>query len=947
MVKRQFFSCSCFYINVFRINSINSVNNYQINNKTVFKGNEAHTNPQIEQLPKVRPDYTVKTPMAYTKTGEMNFPYDTKAYCYKLANGQKVIIVPQESETVLRTYVNTGSMNEPDKLRGISHYIEHNLFNGSQGLEEGDFFKQVDKMGASTNASTGFAETNYYISSNLLNENDLENKIKIHASMLETPIFAAEKLEKEKGIVNSEINMITSDPENLAINKMIKNLYGIKSTSTDMIGGTTDNITNLTREDVVNYYNNNYYPANMVTVITGDVNPEDTMKLVSKYFTSKKQPSGQRHFEPLIPTEKTVREDLISDKANAATIVIGFNGAASDKTKDRIYTEALTRILSMSATSRIDKKIKQYNTGSWAEEEKISTNPKDGRVLMIMSECSDENSEKVLKTMFNEIGNIANNPPTDDEMQIVKKKMLNAFSNMFESSFDTNNAIGTSILENNEDYLNNFETIVKSMTAQDIVNTAKKYMDINKASVTLIHPSSATAESIQQNYKNVSFTGTKKEAINMASVKEYNLANNYRAATINSKTNNANIHFRIAADKTFNGKPSAELVLDKLLDEGSIFRNQEDYKTDLAKNGISSSIGAGYDTISAAVTCDSDDLQKALKTLQEVIENPRFTPEQLEHAKADIKEAILTSDKSAFDKLDSEIFKGLPEGYSKEEILKDLETLTLDDVKAQYEFTVKNGKGELAISAPFDKKPELNNVLFKALSEFKPVQPHEVRTLQEVYKPVEQTKVLTDTDFKNQAEIVEAYKFKINQNIKDRVTLELLNTILGGNPSSRLFNDLRETQKLAYHVRSNYETNNDIGLLTLKIGTTTDNKDTGETSFDNVRKSIEGFNKHIEKMKKEKVTEEELNNAKLSLKNSVLNSNNTPFGKTISLMQGMESPYGISRENQILEEIDKVTAEDIYNAANYIFSGKPTYSVIATEDTLKYNDSYFKTLASA
>ena len=145
---------------MFRINSINSVNNYQINHKPVFKGSDVQTNPQVEQLSNVQPDYAVKTPMAYTKTGEMNFPYDTKAYCYKLANGQKVIIVPQEGETVLRTYVNTGSMNEPDKLRGISHYIEHNLFNGSQGLEQGDFFKQVDKMGASTNASTGFVITN-------------------------------------------------------------------------------------------------------------------------------------------------------------------------------------------------------------------------------------------------------------------------------------------------------------------------------------------------------------------------------------------------------------------------------------------------------------------------------------------------------------------------------------------------------------------------------------------------------------------------------------------------------------------------------------------------------------------------------------------------------------------------------------------------------------------
>lgn len=929
-----------------RINSINSVNNYIYSNKPSFKGNDAQTtNPQVTQLSNVQPDYAVKTPMTYVKTGEMNFPYDTKAYCYKLSNGQKVIIVPQEGETVLRTYVNTGSMNEPDKIRGISHYIEHNLFNGSQGLEEGDFFKQVDKMGASTNASTGFAETNYYISSNLLNDSDLENKIKLHASMLETPIFAVDKLEKEKGIVNSEINMITSDPQNLAINKMIKNLYGIETTSTDMIGGTTDNITNLTREDVVNYFNNNYYPSNMVTVITGDVKPDETMKLISKYFTSKKQPPAQRHIERFNPIQKTVREDLISDKANATSIVIGFNGPTSNNTKDRIYTQALITLLSMSSTSRIDKKLKPYNTSSWTEEEKISTNPKDGRVLMLMSECSDENSEKVLKAMFNEIGNIPNNPPTDDEMQIVKKKMLKSFSQIFEKSFATNNAIGTSILENDEDYLNNFEQIVKSMTAEDLVKTAKKYLDINKASITLIHPSSATEESITQNYKNVSFTGSKKQAINMAAVKEYNMQNNYRVATINSKTNNANINFRISTDKTFNGRPSAQLVLDKILDEGSIYRNQEDYQTDLAKNGISSSIGAGYDTISATINCDSNDLQKALKSLQEAIENPRFKDKEFQHAKSEIKEMILTSDKSAFDKLDNELYKGLPQGYSKDELLKDLETLTLDDVKSLYDYTMKNGKSEIVISAPFDKKPELNNEIFNTISEFKTVQPYNARILQDVYTPVEQTKVLTDTDFKNQAEIIEAYKFKINENIKDRITLELLNTILGGNPSSRLFMNLREEQKLAYHVKSNYETNNNIGLLTLKIGTTTDNKETGEQSFENVQKAIEGFNKHIEKMKTEKVTEQELNNAKLSLKNSILNSNHFPLGRTINLIQGMESPYGISRENQLYEEIDNITADDIYNAANYIFSGKPTYSIIATQDTLDANKQFIESLS--
>ena len=931
-----------------RINSINSVNNYQYSNKQVFKGNETvQINPQIEQLSNIQPDFAVKTPMAYTKIGEMNFPYDTKAYCYKLTNGQRVIIVPQEGETVLKTYVNTGSMNEPDNLRGISHYIEHNLFNGSQGLEQGDFFKQVDKMGASTNASTGFAETNYYISSNLLNEGDLENKIKIHASMLETPLFTAEKLEKEKGIVNSEINMITSNPENLAINKMLKNLYNIKTTSMDMIGGTTDNITNLTREDVVNYYNNNYYPANMITVITGDVNPEETMKLISKYFTSKKQPSGQRNFEKLVPIEKTVREDFISDKATGTNIVVGFNGPQPKNIKDLIFTEAAMELLSGGSTTRIDKKLKVYNASLYTEEEKVSTNPKDGRALMFIAESSDENSEKVLKVIFNEIANIANNPPTDDEMQIIKKKMLNNFSTIFEHSFRTNNAIGRSLLENNEDYLNTFQQIVKSMTADDIVNAAKKYLDINKASVTVVHPSSANPESINKKYndaKSISFTG-RKDAINLNNVKEYNMPNNnFKIITNNSRTDNCYLKMEFLTEGYNTDKLAAVLVLDELLNDGTLNKNQEEYYKALQKSGINANFESNNKSVTVYSKFAPEDMDKALKSIKELIDSPRFNQEAFDGVKSKIIDNISISEKSAFDKLNTEIYKNLPQSQTKEKVLEDLQTLTLDDVKNLYNAIMTNSKASIAVTAPFNRKPELNNILFKNIASYKKFNVYKPEELLDKYVPNTETKVLTDTDNKNQAEIIEAFKFRRGNNLKDDICLALLNTIFGGNASSRLFNDLREQQKLAYHVRSNFKITDNTGIFYLKIGTTTENKDTNEISYDNLQKSIDGFNKHIQKIKTEKVTEEELNNAKLNLKNSILNMNNTYGSQTDGLLYNLNTPYGISRDNQALQMVDSITADDIYNTANYVFSGKPIYSIVATENTLNANDSYLKSL---
>ncbi len=929
-----------------RINSVSSVNNSNyVRSKTAFKGNQ--TNPQVEQLSNVQPDFAVQTPIKYTKTGEINFPFDTKAYCYKLANGQRVVIVPQDGETVLRTYVNTGSMNEPDNIRGISHYIEHNLFNGSQGIENADFFKQVDKMGALTNASTGFGETNYFISSNLLNEGDLENKIKLHSSMLQKPLFAVEKLEKEKGIVNSEINMITSNPQNIAINKMLKNLYGIETKSTDMIGGTTDNITNLTREDVVNYYNNNYYPGNMVTVITGDVNPDEAMSLVSKYFNSTKQPSQQRHFEKFTPIQNSVREDIISDKATASTVVVGFNGPKSSAAKDRIHAEALMTLLSYMPSSRLENKLKPYNTTAEIVDEKISSNPDDNRALITICECTDENSEKVLKAIFNEIGNVVNNPPSNDEMQIIKKFMLKNFSKGFENSFVTNNEIGTSILENNQDYLNNFEQIVNEMTSEDLVNIAKKYFDVNKASVAVVHPASATEESINKNYKDISFTGSaKKEAINMDSVKEYNLANNYRIITANSKTDNVEILYNISTVDYMPSRPSAAMVLAELLNEGTMFKPKEVYKSELAKEGIDVGFSASERSLTAAAGCDTSNLKMTISSVRDVLSNPRFLPEDFEHAKNVVRDRIETSEKSAFDKLDAELYKGLPDGYTKEEMLNDLKTLTLDDVKALYTDVCNNGQGVISVAAPFDRKPELRQDVFNEGAAFKPAKEYKANEPLAVFKPVNETKVLTDVDFKNQAEIVQAYKFQTNGNLKDKATINILNTILGGNPSSRLFMDLREKEKLAYHVKSNCSSTDDIGLFTLKIGTTTDNSETGEQHFDNVQKSIDGFNRHIQKMTDEKVTDEELNNAKLSLKNALLNSTHASDDKIQVLSKSSSTPYGSARINLLFEEIDKVTAEDIQNAAKYIFSNKPTYSIVATEATLNANKEYLESLAN-
>ncbi len=932
-----------------RINSINLTPNNQIKYVTTpafcAEPNEVQK-PSVKNAAPV-PDFNVKKPMAYSKLYEVELPFDLKAHYYKLANGQKVVIVPKEGATVLKTYVNTGSMNETDDIRGISHYLEHNFFNGSEGLEKGEFFKTVDKMGAYTNAATGMAETNYFIKSNLLKDTDFEEQMRIHASMLQTPKFALEMLEKEKGIVNSEINMITSDPVNIGLNKMLKNLYNIKTNSVDLIGGTTDNINKITRDDVVNYFNQNYYPANMTTVITGDVKPEEAIELVSKYFTSDKQPPKERHFEELKPIDKPIREDIISDKAKGTTLLVGFNGPESNNIEDKIKITALNMILSNLSSSRLEHKLKDLNTSIFIEDEKISSQKGSPRAMIAGGQTTEENSEKVLKMLYQEIENIKVNPPTDEEMGIAKKQLSKLFSSIFETSAGANSIIGEVLLDSGFDEITRFEKIVDGLTSQDLAETAKKYYDLNKASITVVHPATADEEKIKHNHdaaKNISF-GSAKTVLNEEDIKSYVLPNNMQVVTNNIKTNQSNLvaEFYIPQHDKLSKNLGASLILDYMLNQGSAGKDKQTFAREFEKNGISGNFSASLRTIGANMEFASEDTAKALDLMKEVIENPRFTMEEFKHAKAFVTDAIMISNKSAADKLNEELFKDEPTGMNKEQVLQSIDEATFDDVKELYKQIMTNAQASIVMSAPFEKNSKLQNTLFEKMNTFDNFQKFNM-SLRNNFKPIEKTKVLTDDDATNQAKIIEAFTYKYSGNMQDALTLKLMNTILGDGATSRLFQDLREQRKLAYSVRSSLDHVGNTGMVKLSIGTTTENVDTGEISYDNVQKAIDGFNENVERMKNEKVSEEELESAKLSLKNDMLNAAEHPIGRSELLNDGLYSFYGLTNINQKFAMIDKITADDIQNVAKNVFGGKPVYSILATQNTLDNNKEYFKSL---
>lgn len=918
----------------------------------LFKGAEQDfQDNKVQPQMSVTPDYNVKKPMPYQQLEDLDIGLGKLAKQYKLANGQRVIIFPKEGKTVVKTYVNTGSLNEPDNRRGISHLIEHNLFNGSEGLEAGELFKTVDEMGSDTNASTSFSVTDYYIASNSINDANLEKQIKMQAAMVDSPLFMIDKLEKEKQVVNQEINMYMGYVDNLAINNSIKNLFRINTTSPDLIAGTTNNINNITRDDIVNYFNNNYYPANMVTVITGEVNPDETMKLVSKYFTSTRQPSQTRLHEKLTPIDKPVREDIISDKATATDMVMAFQGPPNNSIEEDIYLNAASRILSATVNSRINKALEKYNSEAYFSQERLGTKPDSPSVILLTASGTEKDSENILKTIYKGMQSLSTNPPTEKEMTIIKKQMLKGFVERYEYSSVINNMIGSVVLNSSPDYLKNYEKIVEEMTPQDIVNVVQKYLNLNRTAITVMHPATADKSSIENNYnKAVSFTGatTSKEnenILNTKNVTQYQLDNNYRVALNNTDGQKADFEIHLIVENMSPQKAATLHLLNKMLKEGTMQQAKGEFKENLELTGTDMNTSSYYDGIISDGSCNAEDLPAALSAFSEVLLNPRLTEETFKKAKDEIRANISIREKNAYDKLDKEIYKNLPMGITSDDILQSLDSVTLDDVKNVHKEILNSGIGTVAISAPFSENPQLKNTVLENLSKLPEVKENKV-IFKDIFEPITETKVLTETHNKNQAEIIESFKFKVNNNMKDNLTIELLSKILGGGTSSRLFNDLREDKKLAYWVNSSYRTHDNIGTLNLSIGTTTEDKEAGVNSYENIEKSINGFNEHINRLLTENVTEEELNSAKLQLKNAIAGLKEGQKNKTGIIISGIEDIYGVDKINQEIKMIDEITVEDIKNAANYIFQNKPTYSLIATEKTIEANKEFLNGLCA-
>lgn len=902
---------------------------------------------KITELNKTTPDFKIQTPQKYSKIGVTELDNGLKIHSYKLANGHKVTIIPMEdSPTTVKNYVNVGSMNETDDIKGISHFLEHMAFNGTNGTEgyiklnRGDSFKKIDEMGGWTNASTNYALTDYVNSTPLLDDGDLEKQIQVIAAMTEDLKLATDMVDKEKFPVCSEIDMILDSPETIAIDQTVRSLFNVRSSADELVGGSVNHIQNLDRQKVLDYYNKYYTPDNMHLVITGDVNPDEVMTLVSKNFHSKKTAQGKKYDEKLTPIKENVRKDFITNKASSATTIIGFSGPKSNDVKSQVISEIAAEYLH-STNFGLDDKMNKLSVYPYFGQEKISTNPNNPQFMYYGFQSSEENVEKALKLFFDKFSTIR---MTDNkQLKNIKDSLIMNYNDSLEYSSYLNDFVGRSAFNGDFEYISNFKNILDSITLDDVNNYIKNYLNIEKCAITVVHPET-TEETIYNNYQNaksISFEGKHKTPVNTDKVSETVLDNNYKISYVETKNNNVPFNMTLKFDVPKDINPALFPVLEEVLSKGTMMESEQEFNKYMEENNISVGAYLSRNSLSICGHSADDNFEKSVQKAHELFVSPRINQETVSEAIQHLKDVYSRYDKSSFDLYQAYESKNNPHYTSIEELKDSLNKITVDDVNNLYKYIVNNSNGYIVINVPEQSK-SIKTRAKNEFNEFNSVKPFNYE-LEKIYKENPNPLVLTEARSVSQAEISQIYKFKTNSSIKESITAQLMNSILSSSDTIGLFNSLREQDHLAYRVNSSINRIGDCGEITLFILTSTDNKDTGTTSYDNLQKSINGFNRQINKLINSEYKDSDLETAKRALKANLLNkeSVNSKLASIGSSMARDESP---DYENRIFDMIDSITREDIDEFSKRVFASKPVYSIVASQDTLDYNKEFLNNL---
>lgn len=260
--------------------------------------------------------------------------------------------IPFVRSVCVGIWVGAGSRHEPEGLGGITHFIEHLLFKGTQRRSARQIALEVESVGGQLNAFTTKENTCFY--AKVLDEH-LPIAFDVLADMLMEPTFRPEHIEMERGVILEEIAMYEDTPDEQVHDLLLEACWADHPLGRNILGERST-VTSISREDILNYYASVYTPDNVVLAVAGNATHEQVMELVNRYFENWK-PAGRRG-KPSEPPVTRLERKVKPKQTEQIHICLGAPGFPVEHPESYVL-HVISSALGGGASSRLFQEIRE------------------------------------------------------------------------------------------------------------------------------------------------------------------------------------------------------------------------------------------------------------------------------------------------------------------------------------------------------------------------------------------------------------------------------------------------------------------------------------------------------------------------------------------------------------------------------------------------------------
>ncbi len=335
-----------------------------------------------------------------------------------LDNGLRIVTanMPHTRSVTVVLYYGVGSRYEAKRLGGISHFIEHMVFKGTERRPLPQIISEaIEGVGGYLNASTGLETTNYYAK---VPSKHFAMALDVLTDMLDRPLFKPDDIEKERQVIIEEINATLDSPSDLVGELHSELLWGDQPVGRP-VGGTRESVGAATRDDLLGYLKSHYVPHNLVVSVAGNIQHDEVVEQVNKVFGGYPRGEQPPAFAAATQPEARPRVLLHQKDTEQTNLVMGMP-ALSAFDPDRYKLDLLNSILGDGMSSRLFVELREnmglaYSVGSYTR--KMTDTGEFG----IYGGMDVERAKDSIVAALAEMAKLKHEPVGEDELNKVKE----------------------------------------------------------------------------------------------------------------------------------------------------------------------------------------------------------------------------------------------------------------------------------------------------------------------------------------------------------------------------------------------------------------------------------------------------------------------------------------------------------------------------------------------